>query len=636
MSSKKLSKHNYAGWARVMDSYQKALALKGEKRSAFLDELEATDDRLFADVRALLEQEETLSKFLEEAVLTISHEMHKTVEINLQPGESISEFKIESELGRGQFGVVYLAKQERLDRRVALKVTNDIGSEARTLAQLDHENIVAVYAEERDVALDLRWIAMQWIPSISLQQIFSELRNRPPSGAAIIEILDRKLGASPSLDGAQWKARETFANLDPIEAVLELARGIVKAVDYAHHKQILHLDIKPANILLNQWTKPFLTDFSVSLDRRTQANGATMGGTWSYMPPEQEALFTSENPIENLRALDERADIYALGAVIVEFLSVVEIPPELVGILDRARQKNKDLRFRSAHELGTCIDSFLEMYRSRKRFPPPGPVSRFCDRFPLLAISLSGALPQVVACAVAITYNYLRIVTHLSSAQQSLFTTLVLWVTPAMFALASIVWIGLCAGIAPYLKKTFIATMDPEEVARVRKNLARLPLWGAATTTACWALSFILYPGIIELKTGGLTSGQLGHFGLSFFLSWCIALAYTLIFHLYIVARCLYPRYWWVRSSFTAVAQTELKGLTRWLKGCVALTLLVPNFAALILLSFRSEAVEPWVGMALHRLTISLVAMGVIGVVFNLALTQRILRVILALTRKSN
>ncbi|WP_067567210.1 serine/threonine-protein kinase [Nocardia acidivorans] len=210
--------------------------------------------------------------------------------MGLRAGEVFSGFAIERLLGSGGMGAVYLARHPRLRRAVALKVLADTFTldpkarnaferEATLAAGLDHPNIVAVYDRSAvdDAAL---WLAMRYI-----------------DGGDAAGLLDR----SPS-------------GLEPVRAV-RLVADAAHALDYAHGRGVLHRDVKPANLLIENdaraGERAVLTDFGIA---RTLDDTVTLSGiaaTFAYAAPERFGE----------TAADHRADIYSLGCTLFQLLT---------------------------------------------------------------------------------------------------------------------------------------------------------------------------------------------------------------------------------------------------------------------------------------------------------------------------
>jgi Protein kinase domain len=209
----------------------------------------------------------------------------------LKPGDRLGEFQVVRRIGEGGMGTVYLARDERLDRHVALKVIaprlahdpefqRRFESEARSAAAIDDPNVVPVYsAGAEDGRL---FIAMRFVDGTDLRALLA--------------------GPEP---------------LEPGEAVAILA-DVASALDAAHAASFVHRDVKPANILLAERggrQTAYLTDFG--LTKGAQAGGTQLTGTgqWigtlDYVAPEQ---MTSGR-------VDARTDVYALGCVLHEMLS---------------------------------------------------------------------------------------------------------------------------------------------------------------------------------------------------------------------------------------------------------------------------------------------------------------------------
>ncbi|MBK8100671.1 MAG: protein kinase [Planctomycetes bacterium] len=228
------------------------------------------------------------------------------------------DFRLEHELGRGGMGIVWSAVQESLGRHVALKVLAGGGSqdpravarlhrERELLARLRHEHLVPVFdAGTTDGA---PWFAMERIDGCPLGAVLQHLRlARPtaPDGNTLAQAQAAVLGDANA--GTRLAAGSHTAAA--VRCVLPIARALA----YAHANQILHRDVKPGNILLRRDGTPLLADFGLARDLRdpTLTQTGTFAGTPYYVAPEQAAGRRGE--------VDERADVFALGAVLYELL----------------------------------------------------------------------------------------------------------------------------------------------------------------------------------------------------------------------------------------------------------------------------------------------------------------------------
>jgi serine/threonine protein kinase len=233
--------------------------------------------------------------------------------------ERIGDFELIEPLGRGGMGVVYLARQLSLDREVALKmirpeqllfpgVRERFQREVAIIARLQHEGIVKLYSfgEERGIP----WFAMERIRGCSLADVIASALGRSPqdlSGADLASKLPEAVGDG---HGAQLFAGSW------IEAALTIMERAALALDDAHRQGVLHRDIKPSNIMLTASGRVVLLDFGLAWSRdadRLTRSGAELG-TIHYMAPEQ---FHASGA-----TVDERTDVYALGVVLRELLTL--------------------------------------------------------------------------------------------------------------------------------------------------------------------------------------------------------------------------------------------------------------------------------------------------------------------------
>jgi serine/threonine-protein kinase len=268
---------------------------------------------------------------------------------NTRIGKEIAGFRIESILGRGGMSVVYIAEQIRLGRQVALKLlAAELGwdeqfrerfvRESNVAAAIDHPNIIPIYdAGESDGVL---YIAMRLIRGPDLKDILKR---------------DQRLSVGHTLF---------------------LIEQVSSALDAAHAHGLVHRDVKPANILVEEGSdRVYLTDFGIA--KQTIARGLTSTGhflgTVDYAAPEQ---------IEG-RAVDARTDVYALGCVLFECLTgsppyaqgsehavlqahLVEPPPSITRarpelpqsfdrVISTAMAKDSADRFSSCGELADAV-----------------------------------------------------------------------------------------------------------------------------------------------------------------------------------------------------------------------------------------------------------------------------------------
>lgn len=267
----------------------------------------------------------------------------------------LGRYAVEKELGKGAMGVVYLGKDPKINRVVAIKtmalseefeadeldeVKARFFREAETAGRLQHPNIVTIYdaGEEHDLA----YIAMEFLEGHDL------VRYTKPDA------------------------------LLPVPITLGIIFKAAQALDYAHKANVVHRDIKPANIMYEPTRKAVkLTDFGIA--RITDSSRTKTGmvlGTPSYMSPEQLAG----------KKVDGRSDLFSLGVMLYQMITgklpfvgdsmatlmyriandphlpLAEVRPDLVAqrpglaeIIDRALQKNPDVRYQTGAEMARDI-----------------------------------------------------------------------------------------------------------------------------------------------------------------------------------------------------------------------------------------------------------------------------------------
>ena len=298
-------------------------------------------DRIMADIDSQL----TLT-------LTGNEQVLPTVEAAFAPLQRIGRYRVERVLGKGGFGLVYLAYDEQLSRKVAIKVPHAhlisrpedaelYLTEARTVANLDHPNIVPVH----DVG------------STADFPVFV---------------------VSKYIDGSDLSRKIKLSRLSHRQAA-ELVATVADALHYAHKQGLVHRDVKPSNILIDKEGKAFVVDFGLALREENVGKGAKFLGSPAYMSPEQARG-------EGHR-VDGRSDIFSLGVVFYELLvgrrpfrgdsqpELLEqiishdsrplrqydesIPKELERICLKTLSKRASERYTSAYDLAEDLRHFL-------------------------------------------------------------------------------------------------------------------------------------------------------------------------------------------------------------------------------------------------------------------------------------
>jgi serine/threonine protein kinase len=250
------------------------------------------------------------------------------VRAEFRPGETIDDFQLLAEVGRGAFATVYLARQVSIGRIVALKVSADHGDEARTLAQLDHPHIVRVYDQKRLPAAGARprarLVYEQYLPGGTLAAVVDRVRRTPErdrTGLILVEAV-REATAAAGLGLGDAPALAGLARLAWPAVVARLGVQLAEALDHAHAVGVLHRDVKPANVLLGADGSVHLGDFNTSSLAAHPASGpaAYFGGSLAYMSPEHLEAFDARHE-RSPDELDGRTDLYSLGMLLAELLT---------------------------------------------------------------------------------------------------------------------------------------------------------------------------------------------------------------------------------------------------------------------------------------------------------------------------
>jgi serine/threonine-protein kinase len=295
-------------------------------------------------------------------------------------GKVLGQYEILEEAGRGGMATVYRARQLSINRIVAVKVLprnllHDPGfferfeREVDLIAHLEHPHILPIY--DYGKAEEVPYIAMRYLAGGSLAQWIRR-------GPIKVDALDRPL------------------------------TQVSQALDYAHNQGIIHRDIKPGNIMLDEANNAYLSDFGIARVLGSNLTGSAIIGTPAYMSPEQA----------NGMPLDARSDIYALGIVLFELITGREpfqaetpmalllkhitepvpsvrsfrpdVPAGVEDVIAKATAKDPNNRYSST---GDMARDFSEALRGSRTFPTAAPTRPAVEDSPTIVPDAAGGRP---------------------------------------------------------------------------------------------------------------------------------------------------------------------------------------------------------------------------------------------------
>src|SRR5688572_3233728 len=376
-------------WRRIKELFNAAVELAAAERGAFLDANCADDPEARAEVESLLAAHEREGEFLSAPPARVAAGLLGDATQGLEPGRRVGAFRVVGTLGEGGMGKVYLAEDERLGRRVALKLlpasfTRDgervrrFEQEARAASALNHPNILTVY----DIGDDdgARYIATEYVEGKTLREHMG--------------------GGAP-----------------PLSEVLEIGVQVAAALSAAHAARVVHRDVKPENLMVRPDGYVKILDFGLAKPVRAllapggrasdsdadslaralvETHPGMIMGTFAYMSPEQARGLET----------DARTDVWSLGVVLYEMAAGAPpftgptasdvmaavlsrdpeplseradgVPAELERIVTKALAKEREERYQTAKDLG------LDLRRLKQRLEFEAELTRKAEGGPVV------------------------------------------------------------------------------------------------------------------------------------------------------------------------------------------------------------------------------------------------------------
>ncbi len=354
-------------WKQIEQIYDGALELDASRRAAFLDRACADDEGLRREVTSLLASDARAGSFLAAPAAEVMAQAIASEPVPTSIGRQIGPYQVQSLLGTGGMGEVYLAEDTRLGRKVAIKLlpveftaqperARRFAQEARAASALNHPNIITIH-EIGEVG-STHYIVTEYVEGVTLRQ-----RMARASGTDVSQRIE-------------------------LSEAIDIAAQMAAALSAAHEAGITHRDIKPENVMvrrdgivklldfgLAKLTEPaspvpsFLVDTQASTRVRNSTEAGVVMGTPRYMSPEQARG----------EKVDARTDIFSLGVMLYEMVAgrapfagkttgeviaailrdsppplnrcAPDTPPEMEHILSRALRKDREERYQTANEL---------------------------------------------------------------------------------------------------------------------------------------------------------------------------------------------------------------------------------------------------------------------------------------------
>lgn len=337
-------------WQKVKGLFDAVVELSPDERQQFLEKSCGTDTELRREVESLLESADEAKSFMESPAVA---ELADVIEENgkkIEAGKCFAHYEVIKQIGAGGMGEVYLARDKKLDRKVAIKILNEkfakhesnlerFTKEAKSASALNHPNILVIH--EIGESENSHYIVSEYIEGETLRE---------------------------KLKGEPLKLSE----------ILDIAIQIANALVAAHRAKIIHRDIKPENIITRPDGFVKILDFGLAKlieqkaigfeDSTVKQNETAKGiilGTINYMSPEQAKG----------EKVDERTDIFSFGTVIYEMIAgrlpfagdstsetfanlinaepqplsrfAANVPDEMQRIVTKTLRKNKDARYQT-------------------------------------------------------------------------------------------------------------------------------------------------------------------------------------------------------------------------------------------------------------------------------------------------
>ena len=353
-------------WQKVREVLDAALQQAPEERQNYVHKACGDDKTLLAEVESLFASMDEFDGFMETPAIAQVADVIESEKKTLESGKCFGHYEVVKQIGIGGMGEVYLAKDKKLGRQVAVKILNDrfrqdksnlkrFIHEAKAASALNHPNILTIH--EIGESEEAHYIVSEYIKGKTLREILNE------KALKLLEVLDIAIQIANALTTAH-EAHLVHRDIKP-ENVMIRPDGLVKVLDFGLAK------------LVEEKNKSFL-GLRVSSGKQSHTAEGIILGTVNYMSPEQAKG----------ERVDERTDIFSLGATVYEMIAgqtpfadksasetfanliydepqplsrfAANVPDELQQIVSKMLRKNKDERYQTMKDVLTDLKNLKE------------------------------------------------------------------------------------------------------------------------------------------------------------------------------------------------------------------------------------------------------------------------------------
>ena len=606
---------------------------------------------------------------------TLAPESHRPSQKRaFHTGDAIDDFELLAHLGDGAFASVFLARQTSMQRLVALKISQHLGTEPQTLAQLDHLNIVRVYDQRPAKGHDLHLLYMEYIAGGSLRDLIDSVTATPREkwdGSLYVSAVDQAViarGESPRHDSP---VRTQLLQFDWEQTVCFIGHQLADALEYARRRKVLHRDVKPANVLIGADYLPKLADFNISFCETVEgaSSHSHFGGSLAYMSPEQLRAFS---PLEATTPgdLDHGCDLFSLGIVLSEMLtgdhpfpsidgnstwkkqlqkliqqreqavpfSTVEeqanrSAPRLIhSTINTCLQPIPSRRFPTADQLSTRLKIAMDPAAEQLLHSPPSDWSQWIARHFLIGCAIIAGLVNILGVLFIRRFNLLESLPGGDSA------TIMFWQTQraincTAFPLATILFLFLLRHAWQALAKRAARSRGKEielSPADVQRGVANLVRTGHLLAIICgieWVIAGFLFPVVMILAGFSISTQGWIDFVLSHAFAGLAIMSFTFFPITYLVLRCWLPPLLQESHSIEIIttARAGLRFIGQMIPFYQIIAISVPWLTIVLLVLFCHA--ENQFALGVISLT------GLLGIPFVLFISQKIQKMIAILQR---